>query len=181
MPYNYSYHLDPNPNLIPLGSVIFDPITEEYKSRIETEKMLFQQKHRKDLIRSIIFFVISLLLIVLGVVLWLKVSVILLFLPVFIAIPFLIIAIVSLISCAGFRITGIKECRVTHRETHQYYVDNAYDMPVETSTDRVTLRIEDTGKEVSVATDAYTQMHCIEGKKVWLLKTSKGPVISFYE
>lgn len=179
MPYNYSYQLDPNPNLVPLDKVNFDPVTEEHRSRIEAETQLFRQKRRKDLIRSIVFFVISLLLIVLGVILWLKVSVILLFLPVFIALPFLIIAIISLISCVGFKVTGIKECRVTHRETHKYYTDNAYDMPVETSTDRVTVRIEDTGEEVSVVTDAYTQMHCIEGKKVWLLKTSKGTMISF--
>ena len=179
MPYNYSYQLDPNPNLVSLDKVKFDPVTEEHKSRIEAETKLFLQKRRKDLIRSIVFFVISLLLIVLGVILWLKVSVILLFLPVFIALPFLIIAIISLILCVGFKVTGIKECRVTHRETHKYYTDNAYDMPVETSTDRVTVRIEDTGEEVSVVTDAYTQMHCIEGKKVWLLKTSKGTMISF--
>ena len=55
MPYNYSYQLDPNPNLVSLDKVNFDPVTEEHRSRIEAETQLFRQKRRKDLIRSIVF------------------------------------------------------------------------------------------------------------------------------
>ena len=44
MPYNYSYQLDPNPNLVSLDKVKFDPVTEEHRSRIEAETHLRQQQ-----------------------------------------------------------------------------------------------------------------------------------------
>ena len=46
MHYNYSYQLDPNPNLVSLDKVKFDPVTEEHRSRIEAETQLFRQKRR---------------------------------------------------------------------------------------------------------------------------------------
>ena len=181
MPYNYSYNLDLNPKLVPLGSVKYDPVTDECQKRIETEKNLYKTKHRKNLITSIVFFAVSLLLVCAGVILGMRYNSFLLFALIFIALPFLILAVINLVTYTGFKVTGIKECRVTHRETHEYYTDGTYDLPVKRTTDRVTLRIEDTGDEVSVVTDAYTQMHCVIDKKVWLMRTSKGPVISFHE
>lgn len=74
---------------------------------------------------------------------------------------------------------SIKEGVVADRETHQYYTEDIYGHSRLTSSDRVTVRFPELDKEVSLLCDSHTQMHCIPGKKVYVLKTSRGPIISF--
>lgn len=178
MPYNYSYNLDPNPNLVPIGNIKFDPVTEEHKGLIEKEKRIHKLKHRGNTVKAIVLFVLSLILFAAGAFLGIRYALFLLFLPVLIGIVLLIISVIMFVPGAGFKVTGIKAGTVTHRESHQYNVENNYNQTLTRTTDRVTVRIDETGEEVSVITDPHTQMHCIPDKKVWLLKTSAGVVIS---
>ena len=178
MPYNYSYTLDPNPKLVPIGNIKFDPVTDEYRNVIEKEKRIHRLKHRGDLVKAVIFFVLSLILFAGGAFLGIRYALFLLFLPVLIGIVFLVISVIMFVTSVSFKVTGIKAGTVTHRETHQYNVENNYNQTLTRSTDRVTVRIDETGDEVSVITDSATQMHCTPDRKVWLLKTSTGAVIS---
>ena len=73
------------------------------------------------------------------------------------------------------RIKGV----VADRETHEHYVDNVYGNPELTATDHVTVRFPELDKEVSLVCDAHTQMHCIPGKTVYVLRTSRGTIIAF--
>ena len=134
MPYNYSYTLDPNPKLVPIGNIKFDPVTDEYRNVIEKEKRIHRLKHRGDLVKAVIFFVLSLILFAGGAFLGIRYALFLLFLPVLIGIVFLVISVIMFVTSVSFK--------------------------------------------VSVITDSETQMHCTPDRKVWLLKTSTGAVIS---
>jgi len=179
MKYNYSYNLDSNSNLVPISSIEFDPIKEEHRYIVEKEIRIFRAKHKREFIKAMIFSAVFVVLIIAGIIMGIKYS--LIFFPVLggISIVFLTMAIIWFLSSTRFKVLGIKEGIVTHRETHQYYVDGHNNNVEHRSSDRVTIRIADTGKEVSIPTDAYTQMHCVPDDKVWLLKTTSGPVISF--
>ena len=179
MKYNYSYELDPNSNLVPISSVEFDPIKEEHKNIVEKEIRIFRAKHKGELIKAVIYSAVFVVMIIAGIILGRKYSLLLFLVLGGMSIVFLTMAIIKFLSSTRFKVLGIKEATVTHRETHQYYVDGHNNNVQQRTSDRVTVRIADTGKEVSIPTDAYTQMHCIPDDKVWLLKTSSGPVISF--
>lgn len=77
----------------------------------------------------------------------------------------------------GFKVTGIKAATVTHRESHQYNVENNYNKTLTRTTDRVTIRIDEIGDEVSVVTDPETQMHCILIKRSGFLRPR--PVLKY--
>lgn len=96
-----------------------------------------------------------------GAFLGIRYALFLLFLPVMAGIVFPVLSIIMFVSCVGFKVTGIKAATVTHRESHQYNVENNYNKTLTRTTDHVTIRIDETGDEVSVITDPETQMHCI--------------------
>lgn len=180
MPYNFSYKLKPNPNLTSVGNIRFDPVTDEHKDLIAMAKKRSHYMTFKTLIIGIIFLIISVSLLSLGLFIIIKYPSIGLLFAVLasMAVFFGVIAVIC-ISCYPFKVTGIKEAVVSDRETHQYDVENEFSGAThQSSTDYVTLKFNDNDMEVRIVTDAKTQMHCIPGKTVYLLRTNKGPIIS---
>ena len=178
MPFNYSYQLNPNPKLTSLSNIKFDPVTEEYSEHIERFKKMHHQAAIKTVIIGILFLIVSLGILGLGLYIFVNFPEIrgVIVLNISLALAFSVPSVLCFLSYP-IKVTGIKEAVVADRETHEYYIDNAYGMPEQTSSDRVTLKFADTDKEVSIVTDSHVQMHCIPGKAVLLLMTSKGPKI----
>ncbi|MBO7452847.1 MAG: hypothetical protein J6U54_21155 [Clostridiales bacterium] len=181
MGYNYSYKLKENPKLVSLGEIKFDPITEEHKARVEREIKRYRANRRSVFFRSIIFFIIGLAFLVGSV--WFAISykniMILALLPALFALFFLAAGAIQFMFSVPISVDYIKEGVVADRETHQYYTEDVYGYSVPASADHVTVRFPELDKEVSITCDSYTQMHCIPGKKVYILSTSVGPIISF--
>lgn len=182
MGYRYNYSLDSNPGLVPISEVKFKPVTEEYRSRIEMEKKKFRRLHKKSFIVAAVSLIAALILIALGVYLtekyndndYLKILSL-------IAAFFLLYFVIVFKFRVALRVTGVIEATVTHRETHQTEHEGTYGLTHIHTHDHVTVRIEETGDEVSIGTDADTQIHSIPGKKVLLLKTSAGPIVSLVD
>ncbi len=182
MGYRYSYRLDSNPRLVTLNAIKFKPVTEEYRSRIETEKKKFRRLHKTSFIAAVVSLIAALILIALGVYLTEKYNDIgYLKILSLIAVIFLLYFVIVFKFRVAFRVTGVIEATVTHRETHQTDREDYRSRTYIHTHDYVTVKIEETGDEVSVVTDADTQIHSIPGKKVLLLKTSAGPIISLNE
>ena len=181
MGFNYGYKLNDNPKLTSLGEISFEPITEEHRARVDREIKRYRAGRIKGIFMSVAFFIVGLVAAISAI--WIGINLtnvrIFAFIPGVMALLLIALAVVSLISSICISVYAIKEGIVADRETHEYYVDNFYGNPVLTSTDRVTVRFPELDKEVSLSCDAHTQMHCIPGKTVYLLKTSRGIIISF--
>ena len=181
MGFNYGYKLNDNPKLTSLGEISFEPITEEHIAIVDREIKRYRAVRKDGVFKSIIFFIIGLALAMAAV--WVGIMFInaraLAFLPGFTSLFFIALAVVNLLRCVSVSVNGIKKGVVADRETHEFYIDDAYGNPEVTSTDRVTVRFPEIDKEVSVVCDARTQMHCIPGKTVYLLRTSRGIIISY--
>ena len=181
MGFNYGYKLKDNPKLTSLNNISFDPVTEEHKDIVDRAVKRYREGRIKGIFKSIAFFVIGLLFAILAV--WVGINYInirvLAFLPGFFALALITLATVNLICSVSISVQAIKKGVVADRETHEHYVDNVYGNPELTATDHVTVRFPELDKEVSLVCDAHTQMHCIPGKTVYVLRTSRGTIIAF--
>ena len=181
MGFNYGYKLNDNPKLTSLGEISFEPVTEEHRARVDIEIKRYRAERKNGIFRSAAFFIVGLAFAIAAI--WVGINLtnirIVAFIPGGIALLLFALAIVNLICSGSISVYAIKKGVVADRETHEYYIDDVYGNPKLTSTDRVTVRFPELDKEVSLVCDAHTQMHCIPGKTVYLLRTSRGIVISF--
>lgn len=181
MGFNYGYKLNDNPKLASLREIRFEPITGEHEAIVNREIKRYRIRRRRGVIHSIIFLIIGLVFTAADV--WVGINLInarlLAIFPAMIALMFITVAVVNFVSGFFISVYAIREGVVADRETHEYYIDDVYGNPKLTSADHVTVRFPEEDKDVSLGCDAYTQMHCIPGKKVYVLKTNRGIIISF--